>query len=198
MTRVRRWRPEVELLEGRTVLSAVHGLAPAVPVLLAHHAPHRRAHHHAVAIPAPKQSLALSGDVSGTWTTQPTLRDTGGVQTLTGGGTVQPLGPVQASGTLHTPGFIAQGRTTGRMTLSNASGSVTLRLVGPPQPSFSGPPGSFRYTIVRGTGLYTGASGTGTATFTERPEQRPVCPPGTPCPQFIIAPSFTMTFQAGS
>ena len=194
MTRARRCRPQVEPLEERTVPSAVHGPAHAAPVAHHHHVKHR--HHHAPQPAPPGQGLGqvLSGQVSGTWTTQPGLPDTGTEQTLTGAGTVQPLGPVQATGTLHTPGFILRGETTGTLTLSNANGSVTLRLVGPPQPGFSGPPPTFTYTVVGGTGAYAGASGTGTVAFSEQPAQQPVCPPGTPCPQDIIAPSFTLTF----
>jgi hypothetical protein len=74
---------------------------------------------------------------------------------------------VQISGTLHTPGFILQGHTTGTLVLSSAQGSITLQLVGPPQPGFSPPPSTLQYTITGGTGAYAGAAGQGTVTLQE-------------------------------
>ena len=148
-------------------------------------------------VTAPARVLALSGEVDGIWRTRPRLPGGGNVQTLEGAGTVPALGQVQAVGTLHTAGFLAHRKTTGTITLANADTSVTLRLVGRRRSHFTGPPSTFRYTIVGGTGLDAGASGTGTATLTERPEVRPVCPPGTLCPLFLTAASFTMTFQPG-
>ena len=55
---------------------------------------------------------------------------------------------------------------------------------------------SFRYRIVGGTGAYAGAWGEGDAVLQERGEQRPVEHRGTMHPDFIIAPSFTLRFQA--
>lgn len=187
MRTARRWRPEVEALEDRTLLSGTAGLSltavrAAALVRPVHHAAHPR--------------LALRGQVTGTWATRPTLPDTGTEQQLSGGGTVRPLGSVRAAGTLRTPGFVATGHTTGTLTLANAGGRVTLQLTGPPQPGFSQPPPTFHYTIAGGTGRYAGASGGGTAAFQEQPERRPVCQPGTPCPQFIVAARFTLTFPA--
>src|SRR5690242_16329197 len=99
MTERGRWRPEVETLEARTLLSAGVGLAPVV-----HHAHHHRHGHHrtrnapGAPVPGnPQQALALSGQVSGTWLQQPTLPDVGGAQTLSGTGTVGPLGTVTLS-----------------------------------------------------------------------------------------------------
>jgi hypothetical protein len=166
MATKRYWRPEVEALEERTVLSAGLRLAPVAPSPVAHSGHHNR------------QVLALDGSVSGTWQKRFTLPDTGGDQALTGGGKVAPLGQVRMRGELHTPGFIAQGQTVGTITLTNAKGSVTVQLVGPPQPGFSGPPSMFHYTILGGTGQYAGASGSGGATFREQPAH------------------FTLTFQS--
>jgi hypothetical protein len=182
MTTKRYWRPEVESLEERTVLSAGLRLAPVALAPAAHHGHHAR------------HVLALDGSVSGTWQKRFTLPDTGGDQVLTGSGAVAPLGPVRMSGELHTPGFISQGNTRGMVTLTNAKGSVTVQLVGPPQPGFSGPPSMFRYTIVGGTGRYAGASGSGRATFEEQPAHGPVCPPNTVCPTILEAATFTLTF----
>jgi hypothetical protein len=212
----RRWRPEVEAFEDRLVLSAVHPVVPVMATAATHVVHHHHKLHHKHTAPGhhtaagsvsqpqttivsdPVQQSPLSGTVSGTWTMKMTLPDTGGDQVLTGTGNVAPLGDVQMSGELHTPGFILMGETTGTVTLSNADGSVTLQLVGPPQPGFSPPPSTFQYTITGGTGKYTGLSGSGTVTFEEQPEQHPICNPGMPCPQYIIAASFTMTFVAAA
>jgi hypothetical protein len=140
------------------------------------------------------EQAPLLGTVSGTWTTKPTLPDVGGDQVLMGTGDVAPLGAVQMSGELHTPGFIDMGESGGTVTLSNADGSVTLQLVGLPQPGFSGPPSYFHYTITGGAGKYAGLTGSGTVAFEEHPEQHPVCDPGMASPHYIIAASFTMTF----
>jgi hypothetical protein len=201
MTTRRHWRPTVEALEARTLLSAGLGhpaltLAPVVHHGQHHRHRHHRAHHAPGApLPGdPQQALALGGQVNGAWLKQPTLPDVGGDQTLTGTGTVGPLGTVTLSGELHTPGFIAQGTTTGTVTLSNADGSVTLRLVGPPQPGFSPPPATFHYTITGGTDKFAGASGQGTVTFQEQETPPLVCPPNAMCLP-LAGGTFTMTFQ---
>jgi hypothetical protein len=116
--------------------------------------------------PAQQQLLPI-GMVHGSWTTKPTLPDAGTIQELQGSGFFPSLGQVQMSGTLHTPGFIREGRTTGTLVLSNARGSITLQLVGPPQPGFSPPPSTLQYTITGGTGAYAGASGQGMVTLQE-------------------------------
>jgi hypothetical protein len=213
MVTTRHWRPQVEPLEDRLVLSGGHGQALHLLALKAHHK-HHRTHHHAThhgggatgqngtggaANPATaQQSVALNGQVSGTWDSVFAVPDVGGTQELRGTGTVAPLGAVYLSGQLLTPGFVAQGRAMATLTLTNSAGSVTLQLVGPPQPGFSQPPASFQYTITGGTGAYAHASGSGTATLTETPEVRPVCPPGTLCPDFIVPGSFTLVFQAAA
>src|SRR5690348_6015584 len=142
MTTKRYWRPEVEALEERTVLSTGLRLAPVPLLPVAHHG-----------LPT-RHVLALDGSVSGTWQKRFTLPDTGGDQVLTGSGRVAPLGQVRMRGELHTPGFISEGTTVGTITLTNAKGSVSVQLVGPRQPGFSGPPSTFHYTIVGGTGQY--------------------------------------------
>ena len=185
MATPRRWRPRVEPLDDRTLPSAVPGMTPIVLPLIP--AGHHRAHH-----------LTLIGQVSGTWGTQPGVPDAGARQTLTGSGTVQPLGAVEANGTLHLTGFIRRGEATGTLTLTNAQGSVRLKLVGPPQRGFSGPPATFHDKITGGTGAYAHATGRGTAGLTETTEfVRPPCPPGAVCPAIIlVVRRFTLTFPA--
>src|SRR3954469_25841747 len=105
MERTRRKRPEVEALEGKRLLSFVGASLPHAAALIARTTSHRH--------------LALDGTIQGTWARQFTNPDIGGVQSLQGSGTGRTLGMVDAIGTLHTPGFVARGHTTGSMTLSN-------------------------------------------------------------------------------
>jgi hypothetical protein len=170
----RSYRPQVESLEGRTLPSSLPVVGP----------PHETAVH------AAPHVLLLSGTIGGTWTLLHTIPDTGGKQALMGQGTVHPLGPVEASGTLYTPGFIGSGHAEIELRLSAGKGSVKLLLVGPLQRGFSHPPTSFHYTIVSGTGAFAGATGNGTAAFHEKPAQMSHCPPGELCPLYFIAPSF--------
>jgi hypothetical protein len=167
MNAARQFRPCVEQLDNRTLPSVSFGAGwlPAVaePGLSLQSAPRPALVQHT---PAPHRLLRL-GLVSGTWTNQPTLPDTGKTQDLEGSGVFFSLGQVQMSGRLHTPGFVLQGRTTGTLVLSNARGSITLELVGPLQSGFSPPPSAFQYTITGGTGAYAGLTGQGTATLLE-------------------------------
>jgi hypothetical protein len=168
----RRFRPRLEQLEDRIALnsSPTPLTLSTSPVPLDHQAHSASAHTH------------LSGEVSGTWSAQPPPPDGGTTQSLTGTGQVAPLGTVQATGTLVTPGFVGTGQTTGTMTLTTASGSITIQLAGPPQPGFSGPPTRFHFTITGGTGSFAGATGQGRAILHESPAQA-----GMP-------PVFTLTF----
>jgi hypothetical protein len=117
-----------------------------------------------------QQSLVLNGQVRGIYSTPFTNPDIGKSQVLTGQGKVAPLGSVKLrNSSLHLTGFIAQGHATGTVTLSGAKGSVTLTLVGPTQPGFSGPPSSFSYLIQGGTGAYKNAKGSGQLSLQETP-----------------------------
>jgi hypothetical protein len=164
----RRFEPQVEPLDSRimptsligrhsAVLPGIAFVAPALPKPVAPvHNP-----------PAPSHQLTLSGTFTGTWTPVLVVPDLGFPQTLHGAGTVGPLGTVQASGSIATPGFVWQGRSTGTFTLTGAAGSITIQLVGPLQGGFSPPPSAFNYTITGGTGAYAGATGKGTVTLAE-------------------------------
>ncbi len=186
------FRPRVEPLEERAVPAFVpihHPVAPHV-----HHAA-RTPVHRAAATPA-TPAIALAGQVSGVWSQQMTPPDTGTSQSLSGAGSVTPLGVVQASGTLHTPGFIISGYTTGTLVLVGAQGSVTLQLKGAsPQPGFSPPANVLNYTIVGGTGAYAGDTGSGVAHLQETtaPQPQPGST-GTLLPQVVASGTFTLTF----
>jgi hypothetical protein len=178
--------PRLEPLENKALLSAVDMMVTAseAPVLLLP----KVAHH----------QIALNGSVSGPWTVTPGIPDIGSSQTLTGSGTVKPLGQVSASGTLHLTGFIAVGHATGTLTLTNARGSVTLQLTGKPQRGFSGPPMQLTFKIVKATGHYAGSTGSGTAMLTEVVADA-VPPVSTSTPTnlpIIIGPIFNLTLHS--
>ena len=165
-------RPRLESLEGRLPLSAV----PVYPNT---------------------QHLALDGQLSGIWSSLPSIPDAGKTQMLNGSGHVEHLGHVQVSGHLTSPGMIAAGRTTGETTLTDSHGSVTFRLVGAQtQPGFSDPTNKYYFAIEGGTGVYSHIWGGGVATLMEQPGGHPAWLPGPPHPDFITAPTFTLTLQS--
>ena len=175
MRTTRSRRPEVEVLEGRALPSAGPGFAMPAPTFLAHHghrhAPHHHHHHHARRHPAAvatPQVLVLSGDVIGTLTTTFTFSDGSSTASLTGTGTVAPVGAVSVSGSLSTPGFVTGGAAEATVTLTGAAGSLVLQLMGPFQTGFSPPPPNFQYTITGGTGAFAGDSGSGLVIFQEQ------------------------------
>jgi hypothetical protein len=95
------------------------------------------------------------------------LSDTGAVQTLTGSGSVRPLGTVQAVARLQLPGFIRMGRATGSLVLTGPHGTITLQLLGPKTTGFGGPLITLSYKITHATGQYAGASGNGVLAVSE-------------------------------
>jgi hypothetical protein len=165
MSRPHQLRPRIEQLDDRIAPSVTTGdgsiaeppdhdvdLNPAPMVLQA---------------AALQEQFSLAGKIQGAWTMLSSLPDKGTDLSLNGAGLVSPLGQVEISVMLHMPGFFISGRATGTIVLSNAQGSITLQLVGPPQPGFSPPPDKFQYTITDGTGAYAGASGQGIVNFAE-------------------------------
>jgi hypothetical protein len=132
---------------------------------------------------------SLIGQVSGTWSAQDTAGGT--TQTLSGMGSVTPMGSVSATGTLNISGATANGT----FVLTNSKGSITVHLSGQ-APMPDSVPATLTYTIIGGTGAYAGDSGVGVAHLRERPEYRPPPPPpGQVGPDYIIAASFTLTFS---
>jgi len=171
----------MELLEGRLPLSTISSPAAAA-------GPH---------VYQNVQHIMLDGQLSGTWSNLPSPPDTGKIQTLNGTGKVSPLGDLQAGGTLHMPGFIASGKTTGEFTLTDNHGSITFRLVAAQsQPGFSDPANKYYFAIEGGTGVYAHSWGGGIALLQERPESHPDWSSNSPHPNFIIAASFTLSLQS--
>ncbi len=200
MERTRRGQPAFEPLESRKVLSA--GPASDAATAAAELASHQN-YSAWIATSSTTVKLALNGTIQGTWTSQvsaPNI-DGGPIQTLTGSGKISPLGQISADSTLHSPGFIVHGRTSGTLTLTDSQGnSLTLNLTGASmQRGFTGPPAGLTFAIVGGTGTYSGATGSGTARLKEWPQSGHPLPPGVGAtsPNDIIVRSFTLTLHAG-
>jgi hypothetical protein len=119
-------------------------------------------HGHAAHAAHPMAQPPLDGKGQGNYTDNPIEHDSGITYTLSGTATFADLGDVTVSGTVHSVGFIREGRASGELTFTNANGSVTVKLVGPKQPGFSALPHKFTYTVIGGTGQYKNLSGDGT------------------------------------
>src|SRR4051812_32020015 len=113
--RRRRWQPQCERLESVVSLSVGHSPVGTAAVQAARHS----------------LNLSLNGRIDGTWVPAPKISDAGDLQSLSGFGSVRPLGQISASGELLTTGFVLRGRATGLLTLSNAQGTVPVSLTGP-------------------------------------------------------------------
>jgi hypothetical protein len=147
MKKVSRRRPELESLESLTLLSGVEGVVhghPAVPATVVTTA--SRAH-----------PLTLQGTIAAK-SLVTTKRD-GTTATISGSGTLRPIGPITLSGTLN---FDAQGRQTSGALILVSRGSNKL-LANLEQSA----PGSnqFQYTITGGIKAFLYASGSGKATL---------------------------------
>jgi len=163
----RHHRPRFDSLESKVVPSAGVGAMPVG------HAPVRA------------REIVLTGAANGDYTSPPAIPDTGTRYHLTATGTITPLGPAVVSGSFHTPGFIRNGRPSGSLRVAGASGTLTLRLsarhliVGPP--ATAGPSiraSFFDYAIVKGTGRYAHARGSGPVDITTTPGLTGLTGPG--------------------
>ncbi len=175
--RSRRDQPlQVESLEGLTLLSGLAAsLAPTAAEITA----------------AAARTVSLRAHAKGTFTTSHSLPDTGTTYNIVAKGATVGGARLSVKGDLQTPGFIAQGRTTGTLTVSTARGSLTLLVTGPLQPGFSPLPSKLGFTITGGTGIFAhNHSGSGTILLTDH-----VTSPST-----SISPSGTISlvFRPGS
>jgi len=125
------------------------------------------------------KNVLLDGTIKGTYSLAPTAFTLGAGYVFNGTGTAGDLGNVNAHGVVFIPAVsptaasITGGRAFGTLTLTQVGpqasavvNSVTLSLVGPPQAVTDGFPSTLTYKITGGSGLYAGATGTGTIAAT--------------------------------
>jgi hypothetical protein len=87
-----------------------------------------------------KHCTELNGVLSGTLTAAaPRVPDAGHGFNLSGTGRVSPLGHATVRGEVSGTGFIAHGHELMKVTLSSASGSVTVQAISGPVKGFSSP-----------------------------------------------------------
>ncbi len=156
----KRARPQLEVLESMTLLSA---LAPAFvhpggPVLIA------------ATTPVTTTTVSLNGTVKGDYhVTSKITPDKGLDYVFSGNGSVGPLGHVHVTGHVHSVGNITTGHAHGLIVLSTPDGSLTLHLTGPEQKGFANLPDHFTFKITNSSGKYLGDAGTGTVVFVRDP-----------------------------
>jgi hypothetical protein len=143
----------LENLEGRTLLSGVAAMdaAPesASSEVLA-----------TAEVRAASHPLSAAFNATGTFTKPFHNPDVGPSYDFTGHGTKTSLGKFKLTGHVQTPGFVNNGRSSGKLVLTSSRGTITLILHGPPQAPGTLPP-SFTYSIRKGTGKYANSTGKG-------------------------------------
>jgi len=160
MRNSQRTRPQLEVLESMTLLSA---LAPALvhpggPAAIG------------VTSPVATTTVSLNGAVKGEYhVTTKITADEGLDYVVTGDGRVGPLGHVHVIGNLHSVGNITTGHAHGLLVLTTPDGSLTLHLTGPEQKGFANLPDQFKFKITNSSGKYLGDVGTGTVVFVRDP-----------------------------
>ena len=138
-------------------------------------------------------AIGLVGTASGTYLKHVANPDTGATYSLSGTGNVTPLGSDTVSGSLVTPGFVANGRITGTVTLNNSHGSVTASLSGAAPAAITATSAiKLTYVVTSATGRYKGTAGTGSVVVAFSPMK--VAPPTA---FGVTAGDFTLTFKAG-
>jgi hypothetical protein len=114
------------------------------------------------AVVAPKpHAFGLKGTLTGAYTSPLNNPDARSYD-FTGAGTAGALGTADISGTISPPGFIRSAPATGELTLTSATGSVTIDLTGHTQPGGSPLPEKMKYVVTSGTGAFASAGGKGT------------------------------------
>jgi hypothetical protein len=94
---------------------------------------------------------ALAGTGTGTYATGDGLPDVGTTYRLQGSGKFAGLGPVTITGSVHTPGFLANALAGGTLKFSKGHASLTVQLTGLTQPGSSSTSLWFHYQVTGGT-----------------------------------------------
>jgi hypothetical protein len=168
----RTFRPALEGLEDRQLMSAnlplAANLGHLAPAVVSSPMPDLPVVHilpplvGAVANPPFEILTPLHGQGGGTYSIFGGIPDIGHRVDLHGTVSIQGLGRMTVQGSLYSLGFVYEGHAGGTLTLSNAEGSLTLKLTGPLQPGFSALPTDFKYEVVSGTGIFSHAADSGT------------------------------------
>ncbi len=107
--------------------------------------------------------LSLQGAARGVLHRVQGSPDVGASASFSASGHLGGLGQARVTGTFWGTGAIIGGESSGELFVSNRSGTLDLRLLGPQSASFSSPAsGSYAYTVIGGTGAYAQTSGQGT------------------------------------
>lgn len=155
-THLRR-RPQVESLESISLLSAA--AVPGAAAIVA-----------AQAGTTTSQEIHLTGIAKGTYHAHVANPDTGTTFTFFGRPSlIRPLGISILTGNIQSPGFIAHGQSHGLLVIANPSGSLTLRVTGPPQNGSTPVPDVFTYKITNSSGRFRGDTGSGYIVLTLTP-----------------------------
>ncbi|HKB01913.1 MAG TPA: hypothetical protein VKD90_06815 [Gemmataceae bacterium] len=107
-------------------------------------------------------------------------------------------GSVAVAGDLKTPGNIADGVTTGTLTISTKAGSVTVALTSFRPPVEVGAPIWYRYRVTAGTGSFVGLHDTGSLRldWVPAPTPDPVLTVNSPTPRTSPTPVTPATAPA--
>jgi hypothetical protein len=127
--------------------------------------------------PTSGQEIHLTGTVKGTYHVHIINPDTGKDFIFSGSGKIAPLGHVELTGHIHSPGFIYNGHSNGLLVLSDPNGSVTLAVTGPAQNGFTPVPDTFNHKITSASGKFKGDTGRGFIVLELDPAQTSPNPP---------------------
>lgn len=122
----------------------------------------------AVAQAAAIPSHSYQGAGQGTYVTHTAAPGAGARYDITGRVKLPGFGEFLTLGSVQFPGAQSANATgaTGRITLHDYKGTITIDLHSLPRPQYSGVPYEMVYSITGGTGAYAGLKGYGVVTFT--------------------------------
>jgi hypothetical protein len=107
-------------------------------------------------------NLDLVGTVEGTPSSVVGSPDVGTTVDFRGSGNIFGMGQAKVTGSLNGTGFFASSRVEGTLTLATSKGNVALHVEGPTVPRYTSPgPGTYTYTLSKGTGAFKHDTGTG-------------------------------------
>jgi hypothetical protein len=178
MRHCRNTRPQLEVLESMTLLSALaHPLAYQGGPILVHPLVHQGGPIQITLGSGTEKPVSLKGTLKGNYhLSGAVIADTGLDYVFSGKGTIGALGHVDMTGNMHSLGYIAEGRATGSIILSIPKGSMTLQLTGPEQNGFAHLPDHFKFKITNTSGKYLGDTATGTVVFVRDPARTSASP----------------------